>query len=43
MEKHKAFLDTIFKMLINNIHGNISPIHWKDLNEDYDTPYDTLN
>ncbi|CAI2367959.1 unnamed protein product [Moneuplotes crassus] len=42
LEKHKSFVDSAIKMLINNIHGNSTPPYWKDLTEEYTTDYNII-
>lgn len=42
LDKHKLFIDSVFKMLINNIHGNLTPSYWKDLDEEYETEFDVI-
>ncbi|CAI2369605.1 unnamed protein product [Moneuplotes crassus] len=42
LEKHKSFIDSVIKMLINNIHGNSTPPYWKDLTEEYTTDYNII-
>ncbi|CAI2371459.1 unnamed protein product [Moneuplotes crassus] len=42
IDKHKLFIDSVFKMLINNIHGNLTPSYWKDLGKEYETEFDVI-
>ncbi|CAI2373381.1 unnamed protein product [Moneuplotes crassus] len=41
-DKHKAFIDVAFRKLINDIHANVTPIHYRDLTVDYDRDYDII-
>ncbi|CAI2372171.1 unnamed protein product [Moneuplotes crassus] len=43
LEKHKVFIDSVTRMLVNNIHCNATPLYWKDLSEKkYTTDYSII-